>query len=399
MPENTTNTPTAPSGQNAREFYLMTDTGAYLRYADDGSWSLQEHRGHGSKWTAPDRNATADDFSRRLAIDLFPVPVSAMETAERLAMKSRLSALTPAKDPGCPVTFSTILGKPIAQYLAEQFPATIGHRPLSLMAGYGAELLELRDERTRHADRISDLEEDVKHYKGIMEAFDNRFGCGHAKNGAEDCWQHVKHLDELTTERDNLAAICDPPIARLQFPDGSVPGNGRECAEGWHRIAGERDAQIRAMADEYAAESGRMERKHQDTIANLREVEKERDALLAERTEEREQRERMIAAHADEVAELERRIEELQAAPALAGIMPRTVDKPGPQPKSRGEAVEIVRESLRLSELDLRTAVQTSAGDEVEARLLYRLLYDLIEPLVKVVRVVEDVSHAMKGDK
>lgn len=30
-------------------------------------------------------------------------------------------------------------------------------------------------------------------------------------------------------------AQLDPPVCRLQFPDGSVPGNAREAAEGWKR--------------------------------------------------------------------------------------------------------------------------------------------------------------------
>lgn len=32
-----------------------------------------------------------------------------------------------------------------------------------------------------------------------------------------------------------LEAELDPAICRLQFPDGSVPGNAREAAEGWKR--------------------------------------------------------------------------------------------------------------------------------------------------------------------
>lgn len=36
-----------------------------------------------------------------------------------------------------------------------------------------------------------------------------------------------------------LEADLDPPICRLQFPDGSVPGNAREAAEGWKKWADE----------------------------------------------------------------------------------------------------------------------------------------------------------------
>lgn len=34
---------------------------------------------------------------------------------------------------------------------------------------------------------------------------------------------------------ERLLADADPPVCRLQFPDGHVPGNAREAAEGWHR--------------------------------------------------------------------------------------------------------------------------------------------------------------------
>ncbi len=32
-------------------------------------------------------------------------------------------------------------------------------------------------------------------------------------------------------------AMLDPPVCRRQFPDGSVPSNAREAAEGWKRFA------------------------------------------------------------------------------------------------------------------------------------------------------------------
>ena len=45
-------------------------------------------------------------------------------------------------------------------------------------------------------------------------------------------------LEEARTmadEIERLHASFDPPICRLQFPDGGVPGNIFECAEGWKR--------------------------------------------------------------------------------------------------------------------------------------------------------------------
>ena len=44
-----------------------------------------------------------------------------------------------------------------------------------------------------------------------------------------------QELTTLTAERDEAMRELDPPVCRLQFPDGSVPANAREAAEGWKR--------------------------------------------------------------------------------------------------------------------------------------------------------------------
>jgi hypothetical protein len=44
---------------------------------------------------------------------------------------------------------------------------------------------------------------------------------------------------KANAELSRLRAELDPPVCRLQFPDGSVPGNAREAAEGWKRVADE----------------------------------------------------------------------------------------------------------------------------------------------------------------
>ena len=49
---------------------------------------------------------------------------------------------------------------------------------------------------------------------------------------------HTDAADEI----ERLRADFDPPICRLQFPDGSVPGNLLEAAEGWKRRYEERAA-------------------------------------------------------------------------------------------------------------------------------------------------------------
>lgn len=40
-------------------------------------------------------------------------------------------------------------------------------------------------------------------------------------------------------------AQLDPPVCRLQFPDGTVPGNAREAAEGWKRWYDAATAKVR----------------------------------------------------------------------------------------------------------------------------------------------------------
>ncbi len=40
---------------------------------------------------------------------------------------------------------------------------------------------------------------------------------------------------QMRAEIERLLADSDPPVCRLQFPDGNVPGNAREAAEGWKR--------------------------------------------------------------------------------------------------------------------------------------------------------------------
>ena len=49
---------------------------------------------------------------------------------------------------------------------------------------------------------------------------------------------------------EELAALAqkidnDPAVCRLQFPDGSVPGNATEAAQGWHRVASEARDELR----------------------------------------------------------------------------------------------------------------------------------------------------------
>lgn len=45
-----------------------------------------------------------------------------------------------------------------------------------------------------------------------------------------------------------LLTLLDPPVCRLQFPDGHVPGNAVEAAEGWKRWADTFRAERHALA-------------------------------------------------------------------------------------------------------------------------------------------------------
>lgn len=59
--------------------------------------------------------------------------------------------------------------------------------------------------------------------------------CGHewttGTNGDHSC------AERLLIRIADLEQQLDPPVCRLQFPDGTVPGNVREAADGWHRVA------------------------------------------------------------------------------------------------------------------------------------------------------------------
>lgn len=56
----------------------------------------------------------------------------------------------------------------------------------------------------------------------------------------------------LQTEKARLGILADPPIARRQFPDGSVPGNGEEAAIGWRKFYEEAKTQADAREGEIA---------------------------------------------------------------------------------------------------------------------------------------------------
>lgn len=60
----------------------------------------------------------------------------------------------------------------------------------------------------------------------------------------------MRRNSELEHEVDRLLTLLDPPVCRLQFPDGGVPGNAAEAAVGWHRLYGEKQTEIANLESE-----------------------------------------------------------------------------------------------------------------------------------------------------
>lgn len=52
-------------------------------------------------------------------------------------------------------------------------------------------------------------------------------------------------VDEIA----RLTALLDPPVCRLQFPDGHVPGDAKEAAEGWKKWADEFERRWKAAKE------------------------------------------------------------------------------------------------------------------------------------------------------
>lgn len=69
-------------------------------------------------------------------------------------------------------------------------------------------------------------------------------------------------IAELENNIITLTALVDPSICRLQFPDGTVPGNAKEAAEGWYRVANERGASIVVLEREVSESREKMAAAH-----------------------------------------------------------------------------------------------------------------------------------------
>jgi len=87
--------------------------------------------------------------------------------------------------------------------------------------------------------RIKQLEEQNKRINEACDIFE--------KNSADvtAVWEENRTLKARIAA---LESELDPPVCRLQFPDGTVPGNAREAAEGWKRWYDEEWRTVKSIA-------------------------------------------------------------------------------------------------------------------------------------------------------
>lgn len=109
----------------------------------------------------------------------------------------------------------------------------------------------------------------------------------------------------------------DPPVCRLQFPDGSVPGNAREAAEGWHRWA-------QTYHEQFAAKQADAADWHQTAIQRAERIRSLEAELAAVRGEVRPAPGRdpdTVAACSTIVAEVALEAHPLTGPPSLASTI------------------------------------------------------------------------------
>jgi hypothetical protein len=58
--------------------------------------------------------------------------------------------------------------------------------------------------------------------------------CRHVLRLTRDLDGQIEANGKLAISIENLHDMLDPPICRLQMPDGNVPMNVIACANGWH---------------------------------------------------------------------------------------------------------------------------------------------------------------------
>jgi hypothetical protein len=87
--------------------------------------------------------------------------------------------------------------------------------------------------------------------KGVLRVWRDAVG-----NYGTFCSDHVlakemaKEIESLRERIESLRERLGPSVCRLQFPDGSVPGDAAEAANGWKKWADEFEHRAREAAEE-----------------------------------------------------------------------------------------------------------------------------------------------------
>jgi len=97
-----------------------------------------------------------------------------------------------------------------------------------------------REEATRLIDEAERLAEISEDHADVTKSLAYRVLNAHHEQLKKE---HQEALALLQAAESEL----DPPVCRLQFPDGTVPGNAREAAEGWKRWYDEMDDEANYM--------------------------------------------------------------------------------------------------------------------------------------------------------
>jgi hypothetical protein len=132
-------------------------------------------------------------------------------------------------------------------------------------------LVETRQALAAAEARAEEAERGARAWEALMSgieairdtAADPDFTPDQHLNAYIDAWRRQK--DALTAAEARIVELegeLDPAICRLQFPDGSVPGNVLECAEGWKRWYEQTSDRIAELRRERDAQYERAEREH-----------------------------------------------------------------------------------------------------------------------------------------
>jgi hypothetical protein len=141
--------------------------------------------------------------------------------------------------------------RPTPDDRAKSIMQNLAHATVSSIAGHilSAESAARADERRKSAAQLLGNLLARIHRDGGQYITDNGWEKAVADADAKVV-EWLAHCD-AKPQRDRLSGELDPPVCRLQFPDGTVPGNAREAAEGWKK-----------WADEFQRRADKWERLH-----------------------------------------------------------------------------------------------------------------------------------------